>query len=1743
MSCTVKERLIDTIKDEIKGKATSYTFEKERVFIPVSNVTKDKITSKNNAFKTGERIVNKLNLQYKPFTKSDIVSLDSTPKEGVYINIHPDSKVVAAYEYHELQEESGYYDKQVGQTTLFQTSKKSGYSESLEAGLEWAKKVFPNSDVKLVEGLIQDIARGSYNSVEDVISASKQFADKGTIKHEFGHKAFAALTEKEREDLLNEGSKLFNIPRGEGKSVTKFQQVDYQFKVVDKIKNSISRIERLWNQIKDKEVFWKKIQQELGIPKEQIELLKNSEGNSIEEKLTNFLANYSYTIEINTAKNILKSEIIANLENNEHPLSFTFIFNDYEYELFDGRSEGHTIEYSKRQKDSINRIYIEKEEYDIALKQAKNVEFELKDTQHYSALTVPGGTNYTENAIQTPNIINISTAHLKDFANGIANMLGWFRSDDKLDNIKYELATSKHNTDEHRFSYGEFIKNKNSVRVTRNVEGDYSIHEGDLSDLSKSKRIKLFEKQSSVIPIGGKIVQRGASSFDGIRHRINLKNHGFSIEYGTDNLQEYKSTDKNAVQEFSNTYNLGSVIEKNGKLFTKGVILTKNIDIKSSTKTRRILEVQSDLFQKGRDEKKALAWNRYILDSKGDVIGENPNFQSEQDFLNLLRKDSNWVTFFIKSIIQDSAKKGYEKVLFPRLDTIIQIESQSKFKTYEEAEKFYKNPDWIKRNDEAKKKLDEARALTEQSERFIEVSKHSKYDFKEWKNNAIQRAYEEWHSLQPTLLNTANFYEYELANRLDDIVGGNKNNRAKGIWTLNQITDEYGNTWNEVEIKPEMANETIKLQTSKLEYSGDLAIEEKIMEMMEKSPDRVIVKSAIGKFFQKLKQFLRDVFNSRDKIGNFIKDVNEGRFSERKIQNISKEVKFQKADNDWNDNQGSAFEQQQRFFKRKIAELKKVLESNKFPKYSKEWLEKKKELNELEVKVNEAILHQSKNLFLELGTEALDKIESYITGLENGTNPANDRYMEYVIDTLDTWSNFEGTEPKVKELKRKAFPFIKKYNLEVAKSFAHNPDNVTQEAIDNDNLDIRKWFNLGSRYIGSLSDSQNILGRTIGFVIKEAQNIYSAKNKKERTEIQEQVTALFDYAKKAGIKPINIYNYFIQESNTTTVLVSEKLKDGTINPNWDKVQNTHELKRFYDFYRQKMSESQKRLPVKPGLNFIPNIQGESIKLFLNDLNPLKTKTVDGKVVTEEYLPEIVPLRYIKSIPANIKSKDLGNSLLAFVKQSHEFEQLSDVLPKVNILQEEIKNMQLPDGEVVPRKFVKASSPGKNVTVEGKDSDLYHMTESVKEMQVLKKMKTEQGSIEYGKNYDADGNPVEVKYFDTTDFVDNLLRLNSLVRIGFAPITAASNAIFGDASNLIEAIGGRFFNVKELGQATDIFFKQTFNKDSALNQILEDTNYLQSLDDYQAVEKGVGQLTREKMLEYAYGMQKAGEKYLQSRTLIAVMLRKGYITSKGEATKEWINISEKEKTRFINETQRLNQMIHGRYSQEEAATMYQNVIFRMVSQFRKWIPSAIERTVGKRQFDERLGVEVEGTFITFGNRVLGNWNNPYQAVENMILPLLDAKAAIKKGNLTELEVYNMRKMMVNILLGAATFLSYLLLHGGDDEEKKKWRKNPWIKTTLTLLNRVSGDLNLIYSPGSITQMAGTGAPVISLVDDMIDVVKFTFWDGLVYQDWTYKTGSRKGDVKALSKLGSVTPGVKPALDIKRLASDYSLEELR
>ena len=215
--------------------------------------------------------------------------------------------------------------------------------------------------------------------------------------------------------------------------------------------------------------------------------------------MTDLLASYSYTIEINTT--------------NKQSL--------YDYKLREVNGK-YFISYD----DFKTQDETDKTTYDI---------LEIPKTDFYSNLTVPGGTNYTEQEIATPAITPSIKGHAQ-FATDKG--IGWFRSDEKVESGTY-------------FTTNEVIAG----------------YEDD------------------------------------------LMSNGFT---------EFKT-------------------------------------FGTPTKTRRILEVQSDLFQKGRDKKTLVEVN----DKDGYLRND---YEPENQFLQLLNKDNNWVTFFVKSIIQSTAKQTVTEI-------------------------------------------------------------------------------------------------------------------------------------------------------------------------------------------------------------------------------------------------------------------------------------------------------------------------------------------------------------------------------------------------------------------------------------------------------------------------------------------------------------------------------------------------------------------------------------------------------------------------------------------------------------------------------------------------------------------------------------------------------------------------------------------------------------------------------------------------------------------------------------------------------------------------------------------------------------------------------------------------------------------------------------------------------------------------------------------------------------------------
>ena len=503
--------------------------------------------------------------------------------------------------------------------------------------------------------------------------------------------------------------------------------------------------------------FWKKMQADLGIPKEQIELLKQYNTTNRDELITNILADYSYAIEINLAKES-KTELRETSE---------LIQDGFNY---DGTPYYITAE----------------EEYQAEA-----------PTSYYSNLTVPGGTNYTENEIATPAITPSIKGHAQ-FATDKG--IGWFRSDDEVsENVQSEVDYQTYGV-ESGIS-GEEIP---GTRTTRVVPKDKFTYAGN----EYEKKEPLFDEE----------------------------------DYGT-------------ISYF-----------KNSKLITSNEFYQAFDAVNQPTKTRRILEVQSDLFQKGRDKKeltKLKDTKNQFTESEEDLgfsfTDENGTFYNydnfdtglyykrdkgeysvteiskneferakdsykksdtaipKNQFLQLLNKDNNWVTFFVKSIIQDSSKKGYEKVLFPSGNTASKVEGHSTL------DDFKRQKQEAIENAEGEKKLLLTSSKEELGRTFFNptmfnskseseqqelIDKHiSTLDRQivAYKQELERVETEGFGALKPIY----NFYETTVANVL-----------KKQGYAPKQVTDEYGNTWNEVEIVPEREQKPILLQKKGTETSA-----------------------------------------------------------------------------------------------------------------------------------------------------------------------------------------------------------------------------------------------------------------------------------------------------------------------------------------------------------------------------------------------------------------------------------------------------------------------------------------------------------------------------------------------------------------------------------------------------------------------------------------------------------------------------------------------------------------------------------------------------------------------------------------------------------------------------------------------------------------------------------------------------------------------------------------------------------
>lgn len=813
----------------------------------------------------------------------------------------------------------------------------------------------------------------------------------------------------------------------------------------------------------------------------------------------------------------------------------------------------------------------------------------------------------------------------------------------------------------------------------------------------------------------------------------------------------------------------------------------------------------------------------------------------------------------------------------------------------------------------------------------------------------------------------------------------------------------------------------------------------------------------------------------------------------------------------------SAYKKQYILFKRRIKALEN--QKSKYKRGTDKYIKLQAEIDKINTSLADSIIGNEHEIFLTLGRETLSKVQGYIEDLENKTGSEDSsKNIKYSLETIEAFREFDDLAGEAIKLRNRLFPFTQELGRKNINDVKTEKFDITQEMINAQNNDI-SVFKEG---VASLRNLENYIARTAGILVGNAQNESSTKRKHLKDEIQSQLDELSSYAKKNGEKMDSIWNTLTQEHEGTLVLTKPTLSDGSVNQDFKKIQDTPELKKFYDYYQSNIIKYQQGLPFKPGQYFIPNLHKSSFKGTLSGLVKVKSSKEGGFVGTEGLYADILSTKFMNNINVKDKSNNLADALLEFGHHSNSYNALNEVLPDIRVLQEMIKSKINSKGDVVDREFIKDSDPSKQVI--GENSNINSMINKWVDMQIKGEMKTPNWKIKVGQSVDENGDINGEKYIHGTELVDLAIKTNSLVKIGFAPVSILSNISFGQISNIIESVGGKFFNIRQLHLANKLFWKQTFVKDSMLNKLLEEFNLLKEQDDYEKTTNAEfkDKISIEKFEELAFSGQKAGEKWNQSTTVLSVMIKDGYIKDE-KLTDKWNNATEKEKTDLVNKTQRINAMTHGRYSQQEAATASQKVWFRAVSQFRKWFFAMYESRFNKAQYDVDLVTDIEGRYRTFSRLMFSK-------------SILDNISKMTKGELTETEMYNMKKNLTEVILFAATTLFALALTGSGDDDKKR-KKNPFIKLTLTLLQRAAGDLDFFYSPKQIVNLSANAIPVAKFAGDLLKTIEYIPY-AFDYDNpkSKFRSGLNKGKNKELVQVLKDIPALNAVLSAENVLND-------
>lgn len=409
-------------------------------------------------------------------------------------------------------------------------------------------------------------------------------------------------------------------------------------------------------------------------------------------------------------------------------------------------------------------------------------------------------------------------------------------------------------------------------------------------------------------------------------------------------------------------------------------------------------------------------------------------------------------------------------------------------------------------------------------------------------------------------------------------------------------------------------------------------------------------------------------------------------------------------------------------------------------------------------------------------------------------------------------------------------------------------------------------------------------------------------------------------------------------------------------------------------------------------------------------------------------------------------------------------------------------------------------------------------------------------------------------FSVKKGADRLGLLTALQTMVVNPISATVNVIRGKTESFVEAMGGRYFNLKDYAFADaeywktvgsgDFFEDLKGGKPSYVSSMLVEYDALQGeLMDAEGrkLERGlVNKFFRTRRLFF---MQNGGEHYIQAQLMIAMMnhqkvkLNAGGTISLYEARKREFdgtlkmsdtNWTEESNREFRETLAEVNTRLNGNYNKTDKAMIQRTWWGSALMMFRKHIYNGLANRYRKGYVNYQTGDYTEGYWRTFANGLV-------REIGDII-----RDRQITKFSLNEQEKYAFKKFGGD-LAAIALFITMFKMFDDDDEDNEF---NDSMALIFRRLVSESGQYTPIIAPLEAGKMVKNPSAITYTVNNFYEAIKQTIADPTEEYERT-GPGYQEGDNKAWKKWQRAIPGWRIVLNTQepeRLLQFYQQNSL-